>query len=336
MYNFKINSNTNIPKYKQIVNVIVDEIERGVLKKDDKLPTINGLSEGYFLSRDTVEKAYRELRDKGYILSVQGKGNFIRANRISRMKILLVFNKLSSYKKIIYYSFLEALGNNAKVDLQIHNHSSKLLKEIIENNVDKYNYIAIMPHFKTDEESEEGFKVIDSIPQDKLILMDKDLPNLKKDYLSVYQDFEKDLVSILESALELLNKYDKLTLVFPTEEKYPNEIIKGFRLFCLAHHKDFSVVDTIRNETIKLKTAYLVMAETDLAELLKIAKDHNYILGEDLGILSYNETPLKDILDITVISTDFETMGRMTAALILDNKKIKVKNSFNIIIRNSL
>jgi cysteine sulfinate desulfinase/cysteine desulfurase-like protein len=99
-------------------------------------------------------------------------------------------------------------------------------------------------------------------------------------------------------------------------------------LFCLAHHKDFSVVDSVRNETIKLKTAYLVVAETDLAELLKIAKDHNYVLGDDIGILSYNETPLKDILDITVISTDFETMGRMTAALILD-KRIDIEPLFH-------
>jgi DNA-binding LacI/PurR family transcriptional regulator len=57
-----------------------------------------------------------------------------------------------------------------------------------------------------------------------------------------------------------------------------------------------------------------------------------------MGILSFNETTLKEVLadGITVMSTDFETMGRTAAALLLDGKKLKVKNPFTVIRRNSL
>ncbi|MFN3488320.1 MAG: GntR family transcriptional regulator, partial [Emticicia sp.] len=59
-------------------------------------------------------------------------------------------------------------------------------------------------------------------------------------------------------------------------------------------------------------------------------------LGEEIGIISFNETTLKELLEITVITTDFETMGRTAAALLLDKKQIKIKNPFYTIRRKSL
>jgi DNA-binding LacI/PurR family transcriptional regulator len=57
-----------------------------------------------------------------------------------------------------------------------------------------------------------------------------------------------------------------------------------------------------------------------------------------VGIVSYNETPLKEILldGITVISTDHEAMGTTAARMIMDKKLEKVKNPFKLILRNSL
>ena len=57
-----INEKDKTPKYKQIVNAIVNDIERGYYKKNDQLMSITELSIEHLLSRDTVEKAYRELK----------------------------------------------------------------------------------------------------------------------------------------------------------------------------------------------------------------------------------------------------------------------------------
>jgi DNA-binding LacI/PurR family transcriptional regulator len=62
----------------------------------------------------------------------------------------------------------------------------------------------------------------------------------------------------------------------------------------------------------------------------------NLKLGQDVGVISFNETTLKELLEITVITTDFETMGRTAAALLLDKKQIKIKNPFYTIRRKSL
>jgi DNA-binding LacI/PurR family transcriptional regulator len=61
-------------------------------------------------------------------------------------------------------------------------------------------------------------------------------------------------------------------------------------------------------------------------------------LGLDFGIISYNETPLKKVVEngITTISTDFNEMGKQLAEMILENKKVQIENKNNLIIRNSL
>ena len=73
MYKLQLNPNDKTPKYKQIVRSIITDIERTVLKKNEQLPSISELSEEYYLARDTVEKAYRELKEQGFITAVQGK-----------------------------------------------------------------------------------------------------------------------------------------------------------------------------------------------------------------------------------------------------------------------
>jgi DNA-binding LacI/PurR family transcriptional regulator len=60
--------------------------------------------------------------------------------------------------------------------------------------------------------------------------------------------------------------------------------------------------------------------------------------GEDVGIISYNETPIKKIIlnGITTISTNFEEMGKMAARLILENRREHLEVPFKLTIRNSL
>lgn len=336
MYKLQFNPNDKTPKYKQIVQSIVADIERAVLKKDEQLPSISELSEEYYLARDTVEKAYRELKERGFISSVQGKGFYVNRTDNNKMRILLVFNKLSSYKKLIYYAFLKVLGNKASVDLQIHHYDARIFAEIMANNLGKYNYYVIMPHFFPENDKTLALKTLEKIPADELILLDKDLPEYTKPCLSVYQDFEKDIFDALDELRDLLEKYSRMVLVFPSDGNYPSDIVRGFRQFCVNFGREFQIKENAIDETLHTGTAYLVVEETDLAELVKKTRQSDLKLGEDIGIISFNETTLKELLEITVITTDFETMGRTAAALLLDKKQIKIKNPFYTIRRKSL
>jgi DNA-binding LacI/PurR family transcriptional regulator len=89
---------------------------------------------------------------------------------------------------------------------------------------------------------------------------------------------------------------------------------------------------------VKPKEAFIVIEETDLVNLIKICRSKKLTVGREVGIISYNETPLKEILldGITVLSTDHAKMGETAARLILENKKEKIKNPFSLLIRKSL
>lgn len=334
-----IDFNLKTPKYKQIVNSIISDIEKGVLQRGQRIASINETSEEYYLSRDTVEKAYQELRERGIITSVRGKGYYISHTGITApIRVLLLFNKISAYKKLIYNAFIKSLGTQAVVDLHIHHSNVKLFENLILNNLGNYHYYAVMPHFYDD--FPEAMQVIKKIPRDKLILMDRDVKGLDGEYASIYQDFELDIHQTLYSGLNLLRKYRKLNLVFPKSSvPFPMEITKGFKDFCEQACFDYSILNEVDEYTVvRPREAYIVIEETDLANLIKKTRTEGLELGKDIGVISYNDTPLKEILSngITVISTDHEKMGEAAAEMILSKKRAKVKNPFRLIVRNSL
>ena len=119
---------------------------------------------------------------------------------------------------------------------------------------------------------------------------------------------------------------------------YLIEIVKGFQKFCQETSFEYSVMDGVEEEPIAEKTAFIVLEESDLVDLIKYSRLQHLVLGQDMGIISYNETPLKEILadGITVISTNHEKMGETAAYMMLHNQKGKVLNPFTLIRRNSL
>lgn len=336
MYKLHLNHKSKTPKYKQIVESIITDIERGNLKKNDQLPSISEMSAHYDLARDTVEKAYRELRERGFIVSVQGKGYYVSGGNDGKIRILLIFNKLSSYKRLIYYSFLQELGERAQVDLQVHHYNAKLFADIIERNLGKYNYYVVMPHFVHDLDKVNLEQVMKSIPADELVFLDKDYPALPGHYPAVFQDFQRDIFNALLSANDLMQKYQQMVLVMPSDGNYPTEIARGFHNYCVNYKKTYRIIETATEEQLQAGTAYCVIEETDLAELIKKIRQTDWQLGKDIGLISFNDTTLKEVLDITVITTDFGAMGRTAAQLLLEERKEKVKNPFYLVRRGSL
>lgn len=135
IFNFiKIDENSRIPKYQQIVDSIIHNISVENLKIDDKIPSINSFSEEYNLSRDTVEKAYGILRQRKIITPpIRGKGFYIsRTKLISKVNILFLINKLSSYKMRIYNSFIERMASISHTHLHIYHCEEELFLNILE------------------------------------------------------------------------------------------------------------------------------------------------------------------------------------------------------------
>ncbi|NOR74971.1 MAG: GntR family transcriptional regulator, partial [Draconibacterium sp.] len=277
-YDLRINHDSEIPKYKQVVNLILSDIEAGIFKKGQRIPSINETSEELFLSRDTVEKAYVHLKKIGVLSSVRGKGYYVNQINIQqKIKIALIFNKLSNYKRSIYYSLAKNIGSKANIDVFIYNYNLEQFNEIINNQITNYDYFVILPHFKNEDADVES--VIRKIPKDKVLLVDRNLESLK-DYPVVYQEYEKDIQSALEKGIDLIKKYSKINLVFPLNEYYSKNILRGFQIFCQVNNLQFSIIDQLSESDVKRNEAFVLISDDDLYRFIKISKSKNWELGK--------------------------------------------------------
>ncbi|MFA6334795.1 MAG: substrate-binding domain-containing protein [Bacteroidales bacterium] len=71
--------------------------------------------------------------------------------------------------------------------------------------------------------------------------------------------------------------------------------------------------------------------------MVRIAKDKGCKIGKDIGIISYNESPINEIIldGLTVISTDFNQMGQLAAKMIMEKHFRKTKCDFRLIRRST-
>jgi DNA-binding transcriptional regulator YhcF (GntR family) len=344
-FEIQINEHSRVPKYKQIVDSILNGIDGGEIQIGEKIPSINELSESCFLSRDTVEKAYKELRKRQIIESVKGKGYYIsRINKNDIVNIFFLINKSSTYKMMIYNYFVNAIGTKGNVEMYIYHCDETLFINSLKKNLGGFDYYVIMPHFR-DEQSKhtsstkEVIDMIEKIPKNKLLLLDNTKPNISGEYGTIFQDFERDIYNALLEGLDKIKKYEKIILVYPDKSihPYPFRIVRGFENFCNDFKLDYEILDEIYPDMeLQEKDIFITIRERDLVNLVKQIRQKNLELGKDIGIISYNETPLKELLGITVITTDFKAMGESAAYMILKNKREQVNNVFKFIQRDSL
>ncbi|MEM9885368.1 MAG: GntR family transcriptional regulator [Bacteroidota bacterium] len=340
----QINKSSKVPRYRQVIRSIINGIKAGKLQLGDKIPSINALSEAHDLSRDTVEKAYSQLKERNIVVSVRGKGYYIAETDLSiQMSVLFLINKLSSYKMRIFNAFVKQLGKNAKVDLDIYHCEPSVFKHTLNKKKEQYDFFVIMPHFKNEQFKHMGcppdiLKMLQAFPKDKLIIMDQNIRQLPSQVSRIYQDFKLDIFNALSDYLAQIKQYQKIILVFPSQSfyPYPEAIIIGFKYFCSTYKLHYEVLEQFKEDsTPELHALYIVIAESDLVNLVKQTKDRAYNMGQDIGIISYNDTPLKALLGITVISTDFKNMGIIAAKAILEKQTKMVKNDFQLIQRLS-
>lgn len=327
-----VDNHSTLPKYKQIVFSVEAAIADNRLRKNDKLPSINKVSLEFSISRDTVLLAYDELKKRGIIYAILGKGYYVKSVEFSfEQRIFLLFDELNIFKEDIYNSFLEKMNNTAQVDIFFHHFNIEMFKKLINESNGNYSKYIIMPTNLVGAAA-----LIKTLPKQDVYILDQTNSDLK-DYPSVHQNFVKDIYEALLKGKEILHKYQKLILIFPGFRE-PLGMKIGFEKFCLDCSFQYEIIIDFNNREIQKGEVYIIPDDRDLVKVVEKGKFQKLKLGIDFGIISYNETPLKKVVEngITTISTDFDAMGKQLAEMILENKKIQNENKCYLIIRNSL
>lgn len=337
----KVNSTSEIPVYKQLIQSVDNLINEGNYTDGEFLPSMNELSDALEISKETVKKAYSILREKGIIESAHGKGFYITNKGDRKIKILLLFDKISTYKQVLYGSFSSEIGDNSEISIRLHNQDVGLFEHFIDENLDGFDYYIITPHFPLNSAIQKrAVKALKKIPNRKLILLDHNMQGLSGNFGAVYQDFEKDIIHGLSQATEGLSRFKKLNVVSMPGSMYAPLIEKGIIQFCSVNKVNFEIYKDIKPNKIVKNEAYIILnsqLDLELIELIKIAKTKGCAIGKDIGIISYNESPINEIIldGLTVFSTDFQQMGKLAARMILDKSFKKIKCDFRLVKRNT-
>lgn len=74
-----INKTSSKPYYEQLMLSIKEEIISGLLKPGDQLPSVREMARQLTMNPNTVSKAYKLLESQDVIITVKGKGTYIKA-----------------------------------------------------------------------------------------------------------------------------------------------------------------------------------------------------------------------------------------------------------------
>lgn len=328
-FDFKLDEGSSQTKLQQLIHAVSEAINLGILKEGDFLPSVNQLNKDAGISRDTIFKAYSILKQRSIISSTPTKGYFVTSESY---KVFVLLDDFSGFKEQLYKSFRANLPDNYTVDLLFHHYNPEVFNQLILNSLGRYSVYIVM---NIDNKNLE--EVVRKIDPKKLLILDMGSdPKNEISYLT--QDFNQAVYDCLNSGLELIRKYQEFILVFPQNTPHPVETIDAFNRFCETNHLNHTVLDQIENREVQPGQAYLVIKDSDLVKIVKDCKKNGYKIGSEVGIISYNDSPMKEIVGagITVISTDFVRMGKDCANFIVSKEKLAEVIPTNLIVRGSL
>ncbi|SHE73216.1 transcriptional regulator, GntR family [Mariniphaga anaerophila] len=317
-------------KIQQLVFSITEAIGNGTLKDGDSLPSVNQLSHESGFSRDTVFKAYRILKKRDIIESAPTRGYFVKG---SFFRIFVLLDDFSAFKEQLYKSFRENLPQNFTVDLLFHHYNPDVFNQLVQNSLGRYSAYVVMNinHGGTEP-------VLEKIDPKKLFILDMGHP--ASDEVSyVIQDFDFAVEKCLEEGVEKLQKYEEFILVYDElETPHPSDTVAAVKRFCKKTKLHFRNVTNVSGALLQKGQVWFTIRDSDLVEVIKLSRDRGFILGKDVGVLSYNDTPMKQIVGngISVITTDFSEMGSLAASFAKNRQKIAKVLPTSLILRESV
>lgn len=333
----EIAESSHDPKYIQLAEEIIRQIDEGNLQVNQRLPSVNQLSKELNISRETVFKALNYLSEKGIVRSANRRGYFIQKVSVRpNLRIFMMLDKMTAFKEELYQAFFETIGDYGEVDVFFHHHNPTIFKALIRDNLQNYTHFVIVTFMR-----EDVSETLNLIPPEKRIILDCRENGLSGEFTMVYQDFAANVFEALMEARTQLAKYRKLILVVPSHISHFAEVEKGFQKFVDETGLPSQICTDILESEFQAGNVYFTLRATDdrdMVKVIKFSRKHGLKLGQEIGLITYNDTDVKEILEggITTVAVDFRHMGALTARKILDKLREEEVIASKLILRKSL
>lgn len=326
-------SNFVATKQERIVIGVRNCIKDQVLNFGDVLPSVNELSGNLGYSRETVVKAYNQLKQRGILQSKQGVGFFVSNNNPDLVQsIALVLYGFQTFQQDFYNRFRSSLGVQYKIDIFFHHNNIDVFDSILDVIYGKYGMYVVAPI-----QDKQSLLKLEKINSDRLLLIDR-YQYIDENVSTVTQEFEHSMLRVLDELMESIQKYDSILLYYRDDMDYPSGIYSAVKNFTANQGIKLEVKNTFEEKDLRKGVLYFTIGDSDLWSLLKATKENDYQLGVDIGVLSHNDTPVKEIIlgGITTFSTDFNMMAEHAATFVKKRDFVSMITPSILIKRNSL
>ncbi len=320
-------------KKESIIKGVINCISNSSFKIGDALPSVNELARNLGYSRETVVQSYQELKDRGIIESKHGVGFFVvDHNTDLKESIALVLYEFQTFQQEFYNEFRKTLGDDYKIEVYFHHNNLAVFESILKSIIGKHATYVIAPI-----QAPEADSLLEPIPPAKLLIIDR-YQFVDEKVSKITQEFKQSLLSVFDNLLSEILAYKKIILFFQEDVAYPPEILWAVKEFCEKHHLQLDIHKEYTPDVLSKGNLYFTIGDGDLWHLLKEAKAKQLEVGVDFGILSHNDSPVKEIIEggITTFSTDFKKMGKTAASFIQNKQFINTIIPSELIKRNSL
>jgi DNA-binding transcriptional regulator YhcF (GntR family) len=182
-------------KHEQLVQGIINSIDEKILVQGNPLPSVNMMIKELGFARETIVKAYKDLKNRGIIESKNRLGYFV-ANESTdqKLKVALLMYGFDVFQEIFYRKFREGLGDNIHLDVFFHHNNIEVFENILNHTKGKYGMyvVAPIPHPKSAE-------LLQTIPTNKFLMIDRYEP-IEGDFSYLAQEFENSSYRILKNS----------------------------------------------------------------------------------------------------------------------------------------
>lgn len=202
-----LDNNSTIPLYKQLENILIQQIESGALPLGGKLPTEDELSKEYNISRVTVRKAMEALTDACFIERKPGKGTFVSKKKIQRN-----ISALLSFTDMCLMQGLKASAKTIRIDI-----ISPSEDDIIQMKLKPHDKILLLERLRYANNVPVTIE-ISKFTEEFYFLFEEDLTNA-----SLYAVLKKHNINLTNSVktLEIVRANYKESVLLNVQKNHP-------------------------------------------------------------------------------------------------------------------
>ena len=317
------------PLYRQLADIMKNDIKNGVFAPGSKLPSENELARKYNMSRLTARQAVTVLVNEGLAERFHGKGSFCK--NLSTSKRIDVLLDMSDYYFIPYYmqSITGVLEENGATFIAADTKNKccevvRLLDEIANRGSDGIILLA-SPEKDYDK---------NAVEQAFARLKEKNIPCIQIDTCYDVEGvsrviMDEEMMGRLAAEYFKSMGHDSIALVY-----YENSILSDMRMkpfyetfdkVTEINYFDANLRDEIEKATKDGSTGIFCYSDFMAINVIDALNSLNLKIPEDISLITVDDTPVSQIYCITSVEHAKGKIGEFAAKCIIDENMIKEK-----------